>query len=129
MAGPQPGFVTRFEARLAYRAEQRRRSFVWMVLGMGAVVLALLALPSLLGILRLTGQLILPYQIITYARDTMSWLYLVTDAFLEASWTLVRYACTGSSAGACLVLAAAAALMIVLWTRLVVRRLAGQRTR
>jgi anti-sigma factor RsiW len=129
IAEPQSDFVKRFEARLAYRAEQRRRTLVWMLLGIGAIVLALLALPSLVGVLRLTGQLVLPYQVIAYARDTMNWLYLVTNAFLEAAWTLIRFACTGPNAGACLLLAALAASMVVLWTRLVVSRLAGQRVR
>jgi predicted anti-sigma-YlaC factor YlaD len=129
VAEPQPGFVARFEARLAYQAEQRRRTLVWMVLALGAVVLVLLALPSLLGVLRLTGQLVLPYRVIAYAQDTMDWLYLVSNALVEASWTLVRSACTGPSASACLLLAAAAAAALVLWTRMVVSRLTGQRVR
>ena len=126
---PQSGFVKRFEARLAYQTEQRRRTLVWALLGIGAVVLALLALPSLLGVLRLTGQLVLPYQIIAYARVMMDWLYLLINAFLEASWTLVQFVCTGPTAGMCLLLAAAAASVVVLWTRLVVGRLAGHRAR
>jgi hypothetical protein len=129
MAEPQPGFVRRFETRLDYRAEQRRRTLVWMLLGIGAIVLALLALPSLFGVLRLTGRLVLPYQIMAYARDVVNWLYLVADAFLEASWTMVRFVCTGPTAGTCLLLVAAAAGLMVLWTRLVVGRLAGQRAR
>lgn len=129
MAEPQPGFVERFEARLGYHAEQRRRTLVWMLLGIGAVVLALLALPSLFDVLRLTGQLVLPYPVIAHARDTVNWLYLVTDAFLEASWTLIQFACTGPGAGACLLLVAAAAGVLVLWTRLVVSKLARQRAR
>lgn len=129
IAEPQPDFVKRFEARLAYQAEQRRRTMVWMLLGIGAIVLALLALPSLLGVLRLTGHLVLPYQVVAYARGVANWLYLVANAFLEASWTLVRFACTGPTAGTCLLLVAAAAGMIALWTRLVVGRLAGQRVR
>jgi len=114
---------------LAYQAEQRRRTMVWMLLGIGAIVLALLALPSLLGVLRLTGLLVLPYQVIAYARTVANWLYLVANALLEASWTLIRFACTGPTAGTCLLLVAAAAGMIVLWTRLIVGRLAGQRVR
>jgi hypothetical protein len=129
MAEPQPGFVARFETRLAYQAEQRRRTLVWMLLGIGAVVLVLLALPSLLGFARLTGQLVLPYQVLVYARDTVNWLRLVMNAFLEAAWTLVRFFCTGPSAAVCLLLAVTAAGMIVVWTRLVVNRLARQRTR
>ena len=129
MAEPQPGFVKRFETRLAYQAEQRRRTMVWMLLGIGAIVLALLALPSLLSVLRLTGLLVLPYQVIAYARGVANWLYLVANAFLEASWTLIRFACTGPTAGTCLLLVVAAAGMVVLWTRLVVGRLAGQRVR
>lgn len=127
MAEPQPGFVERFEARLAYQAERRRRTLVWMLLGIGAIVLTLLALPSLLGVLRLTGRLVLPYQMVAYARDVTSWLYLVTNAFLEASWTLVRFACTGPTAGPCVLLVAAAAGMVALWTRLVVSKLVRQR--
>lgn len=129
MAEPQPGFVARFEARLAYQAERRRRTLVWVVLALGAIVLILLALPSVLGILRLTGRLVLPYQVIAYAEVTMNWLYLVSHALVEAFWTLVRSVCTGPSASACLLLAAAAALALVMWTRAVVSRLTGQRVR
>ena len=129
IAEPQRDFVKRFEARLAYQAEQRRRTMVWMLLGIGAIALALLALPSLLGVLRLIGLLVLPYQVIAYARGVANWLYLVANAFLKASWTLARFACTGPTAGTCLLLGVVAAGMIVLWTRLVVGRLAGQHVR
>jgi hypothetical protein len=129
LAEPEPGFVKRFEARLAYQAERRRRTLVWMLLGIGAIVLVLLSLPSVLGVLRLTGHLVLPYRLIASASNTLDWLYLVTSAFLEASWTLIRSVCTGPSAVACAMLIAAAAGMVVLWTRLIVSRLASKQAR
>ena len=42
---PAPGFVDRFEARLVYHEEQRRRAMIWFLLGIGVVALTLLALP------------------------------------------------------------------------------------
>lgn len=128
MVEPEAGFVSRFEERLAFRAEQRRRALVWLVLGMGTVTLALLALPSILGALRLTGNLVLPYPAITYLQDVVSWLGLVVISLLDAGWLLVRHACTGPGARLCIALTTAMGALVALWTRLLVGRMAHQRT-
>jgi anti-sigma factor RsiW len=129
LVAPEAGFVERFEARLAYQAEQRRRTMIWMLLGLGAMVLALLALPSVLNVLRLTGHLVLPYRVTVYAIAVLDWLYLLASALLEAGETLARSVCSGTNARACVLLAAVPAALIALWTRLVIGRLAGQRAR
>jgi hypothetical protein len=129
LVAPEVGFVERFEARLAYQAEQRRRTMIWMLLGLGAMVLALLALPSVFDVLRLTGHVVLPYRVTAYATAVLDWLYLLTSALLEAVGTLARSVCSGANTGACVLLAAVPAALIVLWTRLVIGRLAGQRAR
>jgi hypothetical protein len=129
LVAPEVGFVERFEARLAYQAEQRRRTMIWMLLGLGAMVLALLALPSVFDVLRLTGHVVLPYRVTAYATAVLDWLYLLTSALLEAVGTLARSVCSGANTGACVLLVAVPAALIVLWTRLVIGRLAGQRAR
>jgi hypothetical protein len=126
---PEPGFVARFEERLAYREEKRRRTMVWLMLGIGTIALTLLTLPSLLGILSVTGHLVLPYQVIAYAQGLLDWLYLVTTALAEAAWVLVRYACTGPAGPTCLILLAVAAAAIGLWTKALIGRLSAQRIR
>jgi predicted anti-sigma-YlaC factor YlaD len=127
LAVPEAGFVERFEARLAYQAEQRRRTVIWVLLGVGALVLALLALPSVFDVLRLTGHVVLPYQITAYAMAVLDWLYLLASALLEAVCTLARSAYSGANTGTYMLLAAVPAALIVLWTRLVIGRLASQR--
>jgi hypothetical protein len=126
-AEPEPGFVERFEARLAYQAEQRRRTMIWMLLGIGAIVLALLALPSALDVLRLTGHLVLPYRVIAYATGVLDWFYLLASALLEAVGTLARSVCRGANVGAYMLLAIVPVALAVLCARLVIGRLAGQR--
>lgn len=126
-AAPEPGFVERFEARLAYQAEQRRRTMIWMLLGIGAIALALLALPSVLDVLRLTGYLVFPYQVTAYATEVLDWLYLLASTLLEAVGTLARSVCSGANAATCVLLAAVPAALVVLWARLVIGKLAGQR--
>lgn len=127
MIGPAPGFVKRFEARLAYRQEQRRRAMVWLLLGIGVIALSFLALPSLLGALSLTGRLILPYQVIVYLQGLLSWLYALISALFDSIGILIRYMCTGPAWPACLALVAVAGASVAIWTRFLIGRLAAQR--
>jgi len=126
---PGAGFVQRFQDRLAYRQESRRRAFVWMLLGIGAIALGLLALPSIAQVLELTGWFVLPYPVIVYLQVVLDWLALVVSSLASAAGILIRYACTGPTAAVCLTLIAVAGAMVALWTKFLVGRLAGQRTR
>jgi hypothetical protein len=129
MLEPAPGFVGRFEARLAYREEQRRRAMVWLLLGIGVVALALLALPSLIGVLRFTGYLVLPYETIVYIQNLLNWVYIVLDAFFESAWVLVRYLCKGPAWPTCAALATGAGALVAIWFRFLAGRLAQERAR
>jgi predicted anti-sigma-YlaC factor YlaD len=129
MIAPLPGFVKRFEARLAYRREQRRRAMVWLLLGIGAIALGFLALPSLIGVLSLAGYLVLPYQVLTYIQGLLSWVYVLISAVADATQILVRYVCTGPAGPACLALVAVTGALVAIWTRFLVGRLASQRAR
>ena len=55
MMKPLPGFAARFESRLVRQGEKRRQAMIWLLLGIGVVALTILALPSLVGVLRFTG--------------------------------------------------------------------------
>jgi hypothetical protein len=127
MVGPAPGFVARVEARLAYRQEQRRRAMVWLLLAIGTIALAFLAMPSLFTALSLTGRLVLPYQVIVYVQQLLTWANVVVTAFAEAVFLLVRHLCTGPAGTACLALVSMAGALVAIWTRFLVGRLAAQR--
>jgi len=126
---PDAGFVQRFQDRLAYRQESRRRAFVWMLLGIGAITLGLLALPSAMQVLELTGWFVLPYPVIVYLQVVVDWFALVLNSLANAARMLIRYACTGPTAALCLTLIAVTGATVALWTKFLVGRLAGQRTR
>lgn len=126
MVEPRPGFVQRFEARLAYREEQRRRAMIWLMLGIGAIALTLLALPSLWSVLSVTGQLVLPYQAIAYIQGLLTWTAIVVSALVEAAGVLIRYLCTGPASPLFLTVIAIAGALVATWTRFWVGRLARQ---
>ena len=128
MAEPAQGFVERFEARLAYRAEQRRRVMIWMLLGIGVIALTLLALPSLIGALSFTGYLVLPYQIIVYIQRVLDWAYIVLTALMDAIWMLIRYTFTGPAGPVSLSLIVVAGALVATWTKFLIGRLVEQRT-
>jgi hypothetical protein len=130
MAMPLPGFSARFESRLARRDEKRRQVMIWLLLGMGVVALAILALPSLAGLLRLTGYLVLPYRFVAYVRGLLNWVTIVLNSFADAVGVLLRHFVaqpvgTASVIGS----AAVAAALCVLWTRLLIGRLSAQRAK
>lgn len=120
MVAPAPGFVERFQARLAYREEQRRRGMVWLLLGMGAFALLALTLPSLIGVLCFTGRLILPYQILVYVQGVLDWLSMASIALADALWVLVRYAATRPAGLTCLASMAALGIAGAIWMRILV---------
>jgi hypothetical protein len=123
MVEPHTGFVQRFEIRLAYHEEQRRRAMIWLMLGIGAIALTLLALPSLWSVLSVTGQLVLPYQAITYIQGLLTWTAIVVSALVEAAGVLIRYLCTGPAAPFYLAMIAIAGALVATWTRFWVGRL------
>jgi hypothetical protein len=124
-----PGFVARFESRLARREEKRRQAMIWVLLGMGVVALAILALPSLASLLRLTGYLVLPYRFLAYVRGLVNWTTIVLDSFADAVGVLVRNFVSQPVGTASVVgCAALASALCVLWTRLLLGRMSAQRT-
>lgn len=127
MVSPGPGFVTRFEARLAYRKEQRRQGMVWLLLGIGVIALGILALPSLIPVLSLTGRMVLPYGVIAYLQGLFDWAYIVFSALMDAAAVLIRHFVTTPAGIACICSAVVAGLLLVAWTRLVVHRMATER--
>jgi hypothetical protein len=113
LVAPAPGFVERAQAKLAYRTEKRRRSIIWLTLGIGTIALLALALPSVVGLLSLTGRLILPYQVVAYVQTILSWVGATTRALADAGWVLFRYTLTRPAVLACLGSATAAGVLAV----------------
>ncbi|MBN1935360.1 MAG: zf-HC2 domain-containing protein [Anaerolineae bacterium] len=124
MVGPQPGFMLRLQARMAYREEQRRRAMVAVLLAIGVIALLILALPSILSVVGLTGQLLLPRWIVVYVQGTLGWLYMILSSLSDAAWLLLRYFAASSGGTACLVSIVAAAACMILWVPLMMRRMA-----
>jgi hypothetical protein len=122
MVAPAPGFVERFQARLAYREEQRRRGMVWLLLGMGAFALLALTLPSLIGVLCFTGRLILPYQMVVYVQGIFDWISVASISLADALWVLVRYAVTRPTGWTILGSAAAIGVLGLFWMRSLIGR-------
>lgn len=122
MVAPAPGFVGRFQARLAYREEQRRRGMVWLLLGMGAFALLALTLPSLVGVLCFTGRLILPYQLVVYVQGIFNWISMASIALADVLWVLVRYAVTKPAVIACLGSVAAIGVLSIFGMRSLIGR-------
>lgn len=117
MVAPAPGFVGRFQARLALREEQRRRGMIWLLLGIGAFALLALTLPSLIGVLCFTGRLILPYQLVAYVQGVLNWISMASIALADTLWVLIRYAATRPAGIACLGSVAAIGIASVIWVR------------
>ena len=124
MVAPTPGFAERFQARLAYREEQRRTLMIWLLLSIGAFALLALTLPSLIGVLCFTGRLILPYQVIAYVQGLVTWVSTASTSLADALWVLVRYAATTPAGLACLGSVAAVGIVGVV----LMRSLMGRRT-
>jgi predicted anti-sigma-YlaC factor YlaD len=102
MVAPAAGFVDRFQIKMAYQQEQRRRTMIWLLLGIGVFALLALTLPSVIGLLSFTGRLILPYQVIAYVQGLWTWTSMVLSALTDAAWVLIRYGVTQPAGLACL---------------------------
>jgi hypothetical protein len=122
MVSPSSGFVERFQTRLAYREEQRRGLMIWLLLGMGAFALLALTLPSLIGVLCLTGRLILPYQVIAYIQGLLNWVSMASVALADALWVLIRYTATKPAGLAFLGSVAVIGILSGIWMRSLIGR-------
>jgi membrane glycosyltransferase len=129
MVMPAPGFVARFEERLAYRLEQRRRSMIWLLLGIGVIALTIAALPSIMGAVWFTGRLVLPYEIVVYLQGLFDWIAIVLTTLADAARLLIRHSITQPVGVAFIGSAVAMGLLTLIWTRLLMGRLATQKTR
>ena len=124
MAEPVPGFLPRFQARLAHWQERRRRAMVAVLLGFGVFALTILALPSLIRLLGFTGQLILPYWLVVYLQGLIDWAYLVLSALLDAAGLLIAGFASSPTGLACVSAAAIAGTLILIWIPAMMGRLA-----
>jgi hypothetical protein len=100
-----------------------------MLLAIGTIALTVLALPSIVNALSVTGYLVLPYWVIAYTQGLLDWLYLVASALGESAWVLVRYTCTGPWGPTCLILVAVAIAATTLWAKALIGRMSAQRVR
>ena len=124
VVGPSPGFMLRLQAKMAYRQEQRRRAMVVLLLAVGAVALLILALPSIIGLAGATGRLLLPYWVVAWAQNALSWGYMVLRSLSDAAWLLIRNLSTTSGGLACISSAIIATVLFVLWVPLMMGRMA-----
>lgn len=129
MIGPQPGFMLRLQARMAYREEQRRRAAIMLLLAVGVIALGILALPSVLSLIGLTGQIVLPHWMFTYIQSAWNWLCIAISSLADAAWLLLRYFAASSGNMTCLILAVVAAALVILWIPLMMRRMVTRATR
>jgi hypothetical protein len=126
MVAPAPGFAARVKKKLEYRQEQRRRAVIWLFLGLGALVLLFLALPTVVGVFWSAGQLFLPYQLIAYGQGIVHWIDVVLHALSNAAWVLLRFAATNSTVQTSLAVGTIAGAASILWMRLVFRNRVSQ---
>lgn len=129
MVAPPAGFAERVQKKLEYRQERRRRIVIGLLLSLGAFVMLLLALPTLINALLLAGRLFLPYQVVAYAQGIVTWINAALSALNDAAWVLVRFAATNPTVQASLATGALAGAGSVLWVRYVVRQRTPQRQR
>lgn len=121
MVAPPAGFATRVKKTLEYRQEHRRRTVIWLFLGLGALVLLFLALPIVLGTLWSAGRLFLPYPLIAYGQSIVYWINVVLRNLSNAAWVLVRFAAANPTVRTSLAAGAVAGAASILWMRLVFR--------
>jgi hypothetical protein len=95
-------------------------------MGVGVIALAMLALPSIAGMVWFTGQLILPYEVITYLEGLFKWAWIVLCALADAVWVLIRYVATQPGALACIGSSTLAGALALLWMRFALGRKAAQ---
>lgn len=123
MLGPEYGFALRLQARIAYQEEQRRHALVVILLAVGAMALFFLALPSLVSLLGLTGELLLPYWLIAYIQGAWNWLSIALNSLSSAGWLILINFVSTSRGIACLTSVAILAAVFVLWVPLMMRRM------
>lgn len=127
MVAPAVGFAERVQKRLEYRQERRRRIVIGLFLGLGALGLLILALPTLVNTLWLAGELFLPPQIVAYGEGILNWIDVALRTLSDAAWVLVRFAATHPTVQASLGAGAVAGAGSVLWMRYTFRKRAPQR--
>lgn len=127
MVAPDAGFVVRVQKKLEHRQENRRRTVIWLFLGLGAIVLLLLALPTVLGTLWFAGQLFLPYPIIVYGQGIVHWISITLRALGSAVWMLLRFAAAQPTVQTSLAVGAIAGAASIIWMRYVFRYRMPQR--
>jgi hypothetical protein len=121
MVAPAPGLALRVQKKLEYRQEHRRRAVIGLLLGLGALVILVLALPSLVGALWLAGRMVLPYPLIASIEEVVSWFSAALRALGEAAWVIVRFAASNSTVRTSLAAGAIAGAGSVIWMRLAFR--------
>lgn len=117
MLSPSPGFVARFEDRLARRGERRQQFLVGLLLGIGVITLALLALPSVWNTLYLAAQVVLPHQTFVAVEAFVGWVAFMGRTLLDTGWLLVRHLAIRPEGWACLGSAALMGLLAAVWMR------------
>jgi hypothetical protein len=127
MVAPVAGFAARVKKKLEYRQERRRRVAILGFLGLGALVLLILALPTVLGTLWFAGRWFLPYRVIAYGQGIASWINVALRALRDAAWVLLRFAATNPTVQTSLAMGTIAGAASVLWMRFAFRARATQR--
>jgi hypothetical protein len=121
MVAPAPGLALRVQKRLEYHQERRRRAVTGLLLGLGTLVILVLALPSLIGALWLAGQIVLPYPVIASIESIVSWFSAALRALGDAAWVIIRFVATQPTVRASLAAGAIAGAGSVIWMRLAFR--------
>jgi len=121
MVAPAPGLALRVQKKLEYHKEHRRRAVTGLLLGLGALVILILALPSLMGALWLAGRMVLPYSVIASIEGIVTWFGAALRALGDAAWVIVRFAATQPTVRTSLGAGAIVGAASVLWMRLTFR--------
>lgn len=117
MVAPATGFAGRVQKRLEYRQERRRRAVIGLILGLGALVMLIVALPTLLSMLWLAGRLILPYHVVAYGQSIFNWINAALRALSDAAWVLIRFTASNPTIQASLGAGAIVGAGSVIWMR------------
>jgi len=121
MVAPAPGLALRVQKVLEYRQERRRRAITGLLLGLGVLVILVLALPSLMSALWLAGRMVLPYPVIASIEGIVSWGGAALRALSDAAWVVIRFAATNPTVRTSLAAGTIAGAGSVIWMRLAFR--------
>jgi multisubunit Na+/H+ antiporter MnhB subunit len=127
MVAPSSGFAERVQKKLEYRQERRRRAVIWLFLGLGALVLLFLALPTLISALWFAGRMFLPYQIFAYGQGIINWCTVALRALSDAVWVILRFAATHPTVQTSLTAGLLTGAASVIWMRFAFRHKVPQR--